>query len=294
MTAMPHLPSMRWDYRDDLEQVDLGGGGTAYYVYDASGQRVRKVVEKTNGTLIEERIYLGGFEVYRKRQNGTVAVERETLHTMDDQQRIALVETRTQGTDDSLPQLIRYQFSNHLGSASLELDHQAQIISYEEYYAYGSTSYQAGHSGVEVSLKRYRYMGKERDAETGLSYHSARYYAPWLGRWVSPDPIMDSGDGDNVYADVRNNPIIRIDPYGTDSEKAPNKVVEQVVTHVHNYYKKAIEISTNSLSGVNITSRQEIGKLAGKIVQEDLESILGKGTLRYDTRIPPFQESTSR
>ncbi len=41
-------------------------------------------------------------------------------------------------------QLIRYQFGNHLGSASLELDDQAQIISYEEYHPYGSTSYQAG------------------------------------------------------------------------------------------------------------------------------------------------------
>jgi len=40
-------------------------------------------------------------------------------------------------------QLIRYQYSNHLGSASLELDNNANIISYEEYYPYGSTAYQA-------------------------------------------------------------------------------------------------------------------------------------------------------
>ena len=46
----------------------------------------------------------------------------------------------------------------------------AQIISYEEYYPYGSTSYQAGRSAAEVSLKRYRYTGMERDEETGL-YH---------------------------------------------------------------------------------------------------------------------------
>ena len=83
-----------------------------------------------------------------------------------------------------LPQLIRYQFGNHLGSASLELDDQAQIISYEEYYPYGSTSYQAVRSQTEVSLKRYRYTGKERDEESGFNYQRARYYAPWLGRWT--------------------------------------------------------------------------------------------------------------
>jgi uncharacterized protein RhaS with RHS repeats len=89
---------------------------------------------------------------------------------------------RTQGNEPGVPQqLIRYQFGNHLGSASLELDDQAQIISYEEYTPYGSTSYQAVRSQTETP-KRYRYTGKERDEESGLYYHGARYYAPWLGR----------------------------------------------------------------------------------------------------------------
>lgn len=39
---IPHLdgthptPNLHWDYQDQLRQVDLGGGGTAYYVYDAA------------------------------------------------------------------------------------------------------------------------------------------------------------------------------------------------------------------------------------------------------------------
>lgn len=217
MLSMPHLPKMEWDFKDELRTIDLGGGGTAYYVYDASGQRVRKVVEKNQGTLIEERIYLGGFEVYRKRQNGVLVLERETLHVMDDKQRIALVETRTHGDDGSPAQLIRYQFSNHLGSASLELDEQAQIISYEEYYPYGSTSYQAVRSGVEVSVKRYRYTGMERDEESGLNYHGVRYYAPWLGRWMNCDPI-GVNVGLNLYAYCYGNPVNKTDRGGNDWE----------------------------------------------------------------------------
>ena len=73
-----------------------------------------------------------------------MTLERETLHVMDDKARIALVETRTQGDDGSPAQLIRYQFGNHLGSVCLELDSTGQVIAYEEYYPYGSTSYQAG------------------------------------------------------------------------------------------------------------------------------------------------------
>ncbi len=209
MIRIPHLANhadataanMHWDYKDQLQQADLGGGGTAYYVYDAAGQRTRKVVEKSPG-LTEERIYLGGFEVFRKRNGtGTIILERETLHVMDDQQRIALVETRTvdtANTDTAPSQLIRYQLSNHLGSYCLELNEGGQVISYEEYYPYGSTSYQAVQSGVEVSQKRYRYTGKERDEETGLNYHGARYYGPWLGRWTA---IQVRGQG-NVQGEA--------------------------------------------------------------------------------------------
>jgi len=225
MTRMPHLggahpaPNMHWDYRDQLRQTDLGGGGTAWYVYDAAGQRVRKVWEKA-ANLVEERIYLGGFEIYRRRQ-GAERLERETLHIMDDKQRIALVETRTvdsAGNAPALPQLIRYQFGNHLGSASLELDDQSQIISYEEYTPYGSSSYQAIRRGVELNAKRYRYTGMERDEESGLNYHGARYYSPWLGRWTVCDPLCLEG-GINLYVYVGGHPSRFADTAGRDYEE---------------------------------------------------------------------------
>ena len=212
MTRMPHLREMIWDFKDQLQQVDLNGGGRAYYVYNAGGQRVRKVHEH-NGGLVEERIYLGGFEIYRKQ--GVNPLVRETLHIMDDKQRIAMVETRTEGDEPSVPpQIIRYQFGNHLGSACLELNEFGAVISYEEYHPYGTSSYQAGRSVAEVSLKRYRYTGMERDEETGLNYHTARYYAPWLGRWCSADPV-GLADGVNIYSAMDGNPLRFFDNTGT-------------------------------------------------------------------------------
>jgi RHS repeat-associated protein len=224
MTAMPHLKVMEWDFKDQLhatqqQVVNNGVGEKTYYVYDAGGQRVRKVTETQNGKPKDERIYLGGFEVYRKYNgNGqTVVLERETLHVMDDKQRVALVETRTRlvGADPAPRQLVRFQIGNHLGSAALELDDQAQVISYEEYHPYGSTAYQAARNQTETP-KRNRYTGKERDEETGFSYHGARYYAPWLGRWVSADPA-GLVDGTNIYVYVRNNPVLLVDADGQDS-----------------------------------------------------------------------------
>jgi RHS repeat-associated protein len=233
MTSMPHLSAMGWDFRDQLRNINLDGGGKAFYVYNASGQRTRKVWEK-NGQ-VDERIYLGGFEVFRGRNGigGAVMLVRETLHIMDDKQRIALVETRT----DKQPQeqLIRYQYSNHLGSASLELDDQGQIVSYEEYAPYGSSTYQAVRSQTETA-KRYRYTGMERDEESGLSYHGARYYLTWLGRWSSVDPVLLTQPVRtlNGYFYGDNQPVNASDPSGRDivvrpeSKLTAKKIVELI------------------------------------------------------------------
>src|SRR5262249_17343198 len=187
MATMPHLPLMRWNFNDQLEAssqqvVTTGTPEITYYTYDGTGLRVRKVTEAAAAagatpSRTKERIYLDGWEVYREYSTtGAMTLERETLHVMEDQRRIAMVDTRINPTtvvaNDPI-QLVRYQAGNHLGSIGLELDDTAAIISYEEYYPYGGTSYQAVRTTTQVPLRRYRYTGKERDEETGLSYHGA-------------------------------------------------------------------------------------------------------------------------
>jgi RHS repeat-associated protein len=106
---------------------------------------------------------------------------------------------------------IRYQYDNHLGSACLELDDTGQIISYEEYHPFGTTSYRAGRSATEVSLKRYKYCGKEQDEETGLYYYGMRYYAAWLCRFVSVDPLQFKYPHYTPYQYAGNKPVSFID-----------------------------------------------------------------------------------
>ena len=143
---MPHLASMAWDFEDQLQQVDLGGGGTAYYVYDAAGQRVRKVIESQNWSRQKERIYLGGFEIYREYSGSGAVIARPRIAARHGRQAAhrAGRDAELRATTAHAAQLIRYQLGNHLGSASVELDDSGALISYEEYHPYGTTAFQAG------------------------------------------------------------------------------------------------------------------------------------------------------
>ena len=219
MTRMPHLAALGWDHSGALRHVDLGGGGTVTYQHDGKGHRVRKVWQR-NGGLREERIYLGDHEVYRRHLNGALVFERRTAHVREGGRRVALVERVTVDTANPAPAaspVVRYELADHLGSSVAECDETGAVIAYEEYHPYGSTAIWLARGAAAVSTRRYRYTGKEKDDETGLYFYGARYYAPWLGRWTSPDPAGLT-DGANRYAYVNGNPIRLNDPDGLSGE----------------------------------------------------------------------------
>jgi RHS repeat-associated protein len=228
MEALPHLPTMDWNYTEELAHISRAPASRgndpdgcsdtsleAWYRYDASKQRTRKRVVKQGG-LVEERLYLGGLEWYRRSRNGALIEEIETLHLLDGQQRLLMLDQviQTNRTELGERNLYRYALSNHLASSTVEVDENADIISYEEYHPYGTTAYQSGPNAAEVKLKRYRYTGMERDEESGLNYHGARYLTDLLSRWASADPV-GIATSLNLYAYASGCPIGRVDPSGT-------------------------------------------------------------------------------
>lgn len=210
--------------RDSIDDSD-------YYLYDSNEQRTRKVsVLSTQGNTsssIEEKVYLGNYEIKRN-YTGSISsancnFERQGLRIMDDETCVAMVYTITQDTQNAAQvntRQVRFQYANQLGSVTMELDQNAQLISYEEYFPYGGTALITGTNQTEVQDKEYRYSGKERDNSTGLYYYGYRYYAPWLCRWLKPDPA-GTIDGMNLYAFVGGNPVGHRDVDGRMDEEPP-------------------------------------------------------------------------
>lgn len=123
------------------------------------------------------------------------------------------IDERGRETSSLDTKLTRYPLLTYLGSITIELDDSGNVVSNEEYYPYGVTAAFSAVAPGEQSLKMYRYVGKERDGETGLYYFGARYYVASLGRWLSADPA-GFNDGTNLYLYVGANPVSYTDPTG--------------------------------------------------------------------------------
>jgi len=65
-----------------------------------------------------------------------------------------------------------------------------------------------------------RFIGKEEDVEVGLQYLGKRFLSPYLGRWISADPLAVHVPGSadlNLYAYVHGRLLRAVDPVGLET-----------------------------------------------------------------------------
>ncbi|MCG1041752.1 RHS repeat-associated core domain-containing protein [Mycetohabitans sp. B8] len=218
------LKQLQWDGRNQLRHVIMleRTGGTPndeeWYQYDGNGQRIRKTTstlakQEDQSQHTDEVIYLPGLELRRLYNiNGQLTEELHAIMAQAGRTQVRILHWKKGRCEKIKKNQIRYSLDNHLGSSMMELDQEASLLTYEEYYPYGGTAVWAEKCDIEAKYKTIRYSGKERDA-SGLYYYGFRYYAPWLGRWLNPDPA-GTVDGLNLFRMVGNNPISRRDPIG--------------------------------------------------------------------------------
>jgi len=110
----------------------------------------------------------------------------------------------------------KYYIKDHLGSSSIVLDENKEIVEEHSYWAFGGMRNKEDKKMLE-GVTKYLYTGQEFDDETDLYYYGARYYDAEIGRFTTTDNLagnINNPQSLNKYIYVLNNPLKYTDPTG--------------------------------------------------------------------------------
>jgi RHS repeat-associated protein len=192
----------RWvnDGENRLVGATVSEGGVTRnvgYQYNAQGVRVGKVVDgvETRYLIDELQPYSQVVEEYDAAGNarGSYVYGYDLIGKL-------------QGNQAS------FYHVDGLGSTRLLTNGLGAVTDTYSYDAFGNSIVSTGGSN-----NPYLFAGQQRDAETGLDYLRARYYDPFVGRFVSADAYEGSLNDplslhDYLYAHA--NPVVNTDPSG--------------------------------------------------------------------------------
>ncbi len=239
--------TLAYNAKNELGRVTAPGGVVAEYRYDHEGVRVSKTVT-TGGASVTTRFIGRGLEI----RDG-VATHLMYLGAM----RVAIVQGAT----------TRFVHSNYLGSTSFFTDAAGTKIAAIAYRPFGNV---ASSTGV-VDLRTYG--AHPFDEESGLFYMKRRYYAPEIGRFVSPDPLslfkpqkfLDRPRALHPYAYGGNDPVNNADPDGLSFWSVVGAIVGVIV----GVALAALVVMTGGLAGILIGAGLLIGLMAVSYVVAD-------------------------
>ena len=131
-----------------------------------------------------------------------------------------------------------YYCTDHLGSSRLVLNSNGIIAERLMFLPTGEVFKDEQNSTLYHS--DFLFSGKELDAETGNYYYGARYYAPRIGIWLSPDPMQLKYPHVSSYSFCHNNPLNRIDLMGMDDYQLDREgnmsIIKQTKDDFHRVY----------------------------------------------------------
>ncbi|MFF4121063.1 RHS repeat-associated core domain-containing protein [Streptomyces sp. NPDC001714] len=175
------------------ELASTGSAGDTKYLYDADGGLL--IRHSPDGTTL----YTGDEEITLKTGASTADGVRYVS--------IAGETVATHSSDGKFTYLI----PDRQGTGTLEIDSQTQQVVRRQYKPFGESRDQTG-----TWIGQQGYVGGTQDDNTGLTNLGAREYDPTIGRFLSPDPLMDTGSPQtwNAYDYAGDSPVTESDPSG--------------------------------------------------------------------------------
>ncbi|GGK26412.1 hypothetical protein GCM10010124_18810 [Pilimelia terevasa] len=190
---------LTWDAEGHVERITHKDGRSTSFVYDAEGNRLVKRDETDQSATL----YLGNQElrVDLRNPDPTRQTAAGTRYYSHGGQTVAV---RTSGG-------LSWLTGGQNGTSEIAVDSVSQQVVRQRTKPFGEPR------GADTPLPGSRgFVGGTVDRSLNLVHLGAREYDPASGRFISPDPVMDFSDPQqlNAYGYGRNNPLSFADPSG--------------------------------------------------------------------------------
>ena len=195
---------VRYEYNDAGRQWRYYEADTlvAEYIYNANGQRTRKILYGEEGTVIQTIIYHWSMNMLMEETTALGELIRDYIPGAS-YMPVAQIDNK-----DSM-ETVSYLYADHLMTARLATGQNQNVVWNWENEAFGRATAQET-AGTKINL---RFPGQYYDQESGLHYNWNRYYDPQLGRYIISDQTGLRG-GSNTYNYADSNSLRHIDPDG--------------------------------------------------------------------------------
>ncbi|MET9795758.1 polymorphic toxin-type HINT domain-containing protein [Nocardiopsis alba] len=223
-TTPAHEQGLEWDSEGLLVKVEDASNGVTTYTYDANGDRLIRRDANTS------TLYLPGMEIHRER---TSTIQRALRFYEHAGETIAV-----RDSDDN----VTWIFSDHHGTGQLAVEAVGGEVTQRRFTAFGGDRGTGGEWPTERG-----FVGGTVDSSTGLTQIGARAYDAALGRFISPDPVMDVADPQQMhgYTYANSNPVSFTDPDGLFLRKTWNRV-RRAASRARNRARSAVRRVWNS------------------------------------------------
>jgi RHS repeat-associated protein len=212
-------------------------GATLRYAYDSEGDRVLKDVSYGGSQPLTTAYIFDTLELRRAAYNTSTQqyplnASTEVVYLAAAGLQLAQLDLeQSKGEPQCTPALyapnlhVILMLPDRLGSTSIMLDQATgELVELRSYQPYGAVESDYRPARWMGFREDYGFSGKEEDVEVGLQYFGRRFFSPYLGRWISPDPLALHlpGQADlNLYAYVNGRVLVLVDPLGLDPSKLP-------------------------------------------------------------------------
>ena len=203
--------SQQWTSYNKPSRITQGTTQLDFF-YGADRARFKQVNSNGKTTL-----YVGG--LYEKEITATEITHVHFIRAGGDT--VAIYKTKETPGGQSGGAETRYLHKDHIGSITAITDEQGQVVEQFAYDPHGKRRVAFDWSDTPVQIYAFEtkrsFTGHEYLDDVGLIHMNGRVYDPDLGRFLSPDPIVQQSDNPqnlNRYSYVLNNPLSATDPSG--------------------------------------------------------------------------------